>query len=155
MLLSAQMLLDRKSRATSDGRKNPGNSVLPAHTPLARTPGPRARRRHGSPVDSSPVLLHRGPGNANSGEPDQRRQGYCSHTHVSVLLPWKRLEQVVPLESCLSPFLVESSSQTFYSVKTCQEVSMLPGGERCPDSRGLSMGGGTILSLVCATRSKA
>src|SRR5947209_1708109 len=95
------MLLDRKPRATSDGRKNPGNSVLSAHTPLASTPHPQAPRQLCSPVDSSPILFHRGSGNAYSLGPDQKTQDYCSHSCASVL----------PLDAW--PVLLSSDLQTF------------------------------------------
>src|SRR5260370_41853138 len=85
------------------------------------------------------VVLYREPGNGYSRALDRRRPCYCSHRHASVLLPSKGREHVVRLERGLSAFPVKSSSQTFYSVKTCQELGMLPGSQRCPDARGSSM----------------
>src|SRR5258708_14848577 len=155
MWSSAQETLGRTPAANAGGHKHPGSYAWPAHMSLARTPGPQARRRPCSPVGNGPVLLHREPGNGYSRALDRRRQGYCSHRHASILLPSKGREHVVRLERGLSAFLVKSSSQTFYSVKTCQELGMLPGSQRCPEVRGSSLGRGTIVSRVCTTPAKA
>src|SRR5258708_18479906 len=156
MWSSAQETLGRTPAANAGGHKHPGSYAWPAHMSLARTPGPQARRRPCSPVGNGPVLLHREPGNGYSRALDRRRQGYCSHRHASVLLPAKGREYVVRLERGLSAFLVKSSSQTFYSVKTCQEC-----GHCCCVVNNThthvqsSMGRGTILSRVCTTPAKA
>src|SRR6266550_612182 len=99
-------MLDRKPRATSDAHKNQGSYALPAQMPLAGTQGHQALERHCSPVDSSPLPLYLGPGNARSPETDQRMQEYYYHRSEPVLLPDDMLAHVVPLSRCIQTYVV-------------------------------------------------
>src|SRR5947207_12267252 len=102
---SALDMLDRKPRASYEERKNQESYESHAQMLLARIPGHQAQLRHCSSADNSPILLHQVPGNANSPEPDQRKQEFDYHSSGSVLPLDDGLGQVVPLDRSLGiPF---------------------------------------------------
>src|SRR6266852_9111563 len=109
---------DRKLRANSEAYKNQGSYASHAQMPLVRIPGHQARLRRCSPIDSSPILLHPGPENANSVEPDQRTQVYDCHSSELAPPLYHRPEQFVPLDRT---FII-----TFQNVFVFQDIFGLP-----------------------------